>query len=514
MKTMIYSLALAAFMSLSSCNDNDDPILTQKDWDGTATYFASTDEQFTTYYKPYVGYVGDPMPFYDPIEQNFKILYLQEFRPNQEATYHPIWGVSTKNVDSYQSLGEVISTGNASEADAAIGTGSTIYNDSEKLYYTFYTGHTANQEVVMMATSSDFKTWTKSKIFYLQGNDYGYSVKDFRDPFVFKGDDGIYHMIVSTMQGTKGVLAEFVSSDLKSWEHKGVFMSMMWDRFYECPDVFKMGDWWYLVYSEKHVAIRKVQYFKGRTLDELKACTVNDAGKWPDDHEGLLDSRAFYAGKTASDGINRYIWGWCPTRAGNDNGNVGDVEPEWAGNLVAQRLIQHEDGTLTLGVPDAIDRKYTSGQEGKVMAKDGNVTESGKTYTLAEGASVIFNRLKVHNKISFTVNASSNTDRFGISFVRGTDSKSWYSIHVNADEGKANFEKDGDNAKYLFDNKFNIPADHEYRVTIYSDQSVCVTYINDQLSFTNRIYQMQKNPWALCCYKGEITVSDIQVSTY
>ena len=49
-------------------------------------------------------------------------------------------------------------------------------------------------------------------------------------------------------------------------------------------------------------------------------------------------------------------------------------------------------------------------------------------------------------------------------------------------------------AKYLFDNKFNIPADNEYRVTIYSDQSVCVTYINDQLSFTNRIYQMQKKP--------------------
>ena len=26
----------------------------------------------------------------------------------------------------------------------------------------------------------------------------------------------------------------------------------------------------------------------------------------------------FYAGKTASDGTNRYIWGWCPTRAGNE----------------------------------------------------------------------------------------------------------------------------------------------------------------------------------------------------
>ena len=62
-------------MSLGSCSD-DDPILTQKDWQGTTTYFASTDEQFSTYYKPSVGYVGDPMPFYDPVEQDFKILYL------------------------------------------------------------------------------------------------------------------------------------------------------------------------------------------------------------------------------------------------------------------------------------------------------------------------------------------------------------------------------------------------------------------------------------------------------
>lgn len=525
MKTMIYSLALAAFMSLSSCNDNDDPILTQKDWDGTATYFASTDEQFTTYYKPYVGYVGDPMPFYDPIEQNFKILYLQEFRPNQEATYHPIWGVSTKNVDSYQSLGEVISTGNASEADAAIGTGSTIYNDSEKLYYTFYTGHTANQEVVMMATSSDFKTWTKSKIFYLQGNDYGYSVKDFRDPFVFKGDDGIYHMIVSTMQGTKGVLAEFVSSDLKSWEHKGVFMSMMWDRFYECPDVFKMGDWWYLVYSEKHVAIRKVQYFKGRTLDELKACTVNDAGKWPDDHEGLLDSRAFYAGKTASDGINRYIWGWCPTREGNNNTTVGAEpnEPQWAGNLVAHRIIQHEDGSLSLGSIQGIDNKFTTVSSLKVMAKSENgVSENAGKYVLTGNSFVLFNRLNVANKISFTVKATDKTDKFGFSFARGTDSKKYYSIVVNPEDNgnkkKLNFEEQGEEGMgfvagidgYLF----NTPADNEYHVTVYTDNSVCVVYINDNVAYTNRIYGTQKNCWSINSYEGTIEVSNIEVSYY
>lgn len=213
---------------------------------------------------------------------------------------------------------------------------------------------------------------------------------------MFKGDDGQFHMLVSTMQGTKGVLVEFVSPNLKSWEHKGVFMTMMWDRFYECPDVFKMGDWWYLVYSEKHAAIRKVQYFKGRTLDELKATTANDAGIWPDNHEGFLDSRGFYAGKTASDGTNRYIWGWCPTRSGNDNTEVGASpnEPEWAGNLVAHKIIQHEDGTLTLGAVEGIDKKYVSEQEVKIMAQsESGVTANNGVYTMTGDSYLLFNRL-------------------------------------------------------------------------------------------------------------------------
>jgi len=522
MKTMIYSLALAALVSLGSCT-NDDPVLTQKDWQGTATYFASTDEQFTTYYKPAVGYVGDPMPFYDPVEQNFKILYLQDFRPNPANTYHPIWGMSTKDLSSYQSLGELIPTGTAAEADAALGTGSTIYNEADKLYYTFYTGHTAKQEVVMMATSSDFKTWTKSKSFYLQGGDYGYSVKDFRDTFVFKGDDGQYHMIISTLQGTKGVLVEFTSSDLKSWAHGGIFMSMMWDRFYECPDIFKMGDWWYLVYSEKMAAVRRVQYFKGHTLDELKACTANEAGVWPDNKEGFLDSRAFYAGKTASDGTNRYIWGWCPTRAGNDNTAVGAApnEPEWAGNLVAHRIIQHEDGTLSLGNVEGIDKKYSSESSLKVMAKsDNGVSENGSNYVLTGNAYVLFNRLNVCNKLSFTVKTTSKTDKFGFSFVRGTDSEKYYSIIVNPEDGgdnkKLNFEEEGGKGfiNGIDGYKFATPANNEYNVTVYTDNSVCVVYINDNVVYTNRIYGLQKNCWSINSYEGTVEVSNVRVNYY
>ena len=531
MKTMITSLTFTAmlFASFCSCSDDNDPVLTQKDWDGTATYFASTDESaFGTYYKPYVGYVGDPMPFYDPVGQDFKVLYLQDYRPNQAGTYHPIWGVSTKDAASYTSLGELVPCGGIDEQDAAIGTGSTIYNPQDKLYYTFYTGNkyqptsSDNAQVVMLATSPDFKTWSKSRTFYLKGDAEGYSKNDFRDPFVFEGEDGKYHMLVSTKQNGKGVLAEYTSADLKEWEHQGVFMTMMWDRFYECPDVFKMGDWWYLVYSEISSFMRKVQYFKGRTLDELKAATANDAGIWPDSKEGVLDSRAFYAGKTASNGTDRYIWGWCPTRAGNDNTEVSaDNEPEWGGNLVAHKVVQHQDGTLSLGLAESIGGKYTAESNVEVMEQGGEVTQGNGNYTLNEEAYVLFNRLGTHNKISFTVKATGNQGKFGISFVRGTDSKKYYTIIVNPEDNgnkrKINFEEEGEEGKgfiagidgYLFDT----PADNVYDITICTDNSVCVVYINDNVTYTNRIYGIQKNCWSINSYpESNIEVSNLKVS--
>ena len=522
--TLTFTTLLLA--SLSGCSDDNDPVLTQKDWDGTTTYFASTDENtFGTYYKPYVGYVGDPMPFYDPIEKDFKVLYLQDFRPNQAGTYHPIWGVSTKDAASYTSLGELISCGGLYEQDAAIGTGSTLYNPADKLYYTFYTGNkyqptaTDNGQAVMMATSPDFKTWTKSRTFYLKGNADGYSRSDFRDPFVFSGEDGKYHLLVSTTKDGKGVLAEYTSADMNSWEHAGVFMPMHWDRFYECPDVFKMGDWWYLVYSDISKYSRKVQYFKAHTLEELKQTT--DPLVFPDSKEGVLDSRAFYAGKTASDGTNRYIWGWCPTRPGNDNTNVGaDNEPEWAGNLVAHKVVQHEDGTLSLGLAESISGKYTAESAVKVMAKSEGVTETGGSYTLNGDAHLLFNRLNACNKISFTVKTASDADKFGFSLVRGTDSKKYYTLVINPEDSnrkrKINFEEEGEEGigfvagidGYLFDT----PADNTYHVTICTDNSVCVVYINDNVAYTNRIYGMQKNCWSVNSYGGSIQLSNLKVN--
>ena len=511
MKTKLFLIALCSLV-LASCEKPVEP--ETKDWDGTTTYFASNDEKLsTTYYAPYTGYVGDLMPFFDSNANSFKVLYLQEFRPNPVGTYHPFWGLETKDAANYTSLNEVLPTGGIAEQDAALGTGCVAYSEADHLYYIYYTGNKhqpkagEDAQVIMRATSPDFKTWTKDPLFRLRGVADGYSSQDFRDPCIFFADE-LWHMVISTKVGGKGNLVEYTSPDLKDWTHAGVFMPMMWDRFYECPDIFQMGDYWYLVYSEIHKAIRRVQYFKGHTLAELKACTAGDAGIWPDSHEGFLDSRGFYAGKTATNGTDRFIWGWCPTREGNDNTKTNaDGEPQWAGSLVAHRLVQHEDGCLTLGEVPAIKTKYNASNTVKAM-----VTED--TYTL-------YNRLGYHNHISLTVTTEKATDKFGISFVRGSDSGKYYTMVVNpegAAKRKINFEEEGPEGigfiPAIDSYVFATPEDNTYHIDIYTDNSVVVMYINDCLCWTNRIYGVARNCWSVNNYGNSIQVSDVQVKQY
>jgi len=532
MKNTICILSLLLLVVTHGCKSKNDPIQ-PKDWANTTYLMSSADEkQSTTYYKPFCGYIGDVMPFYEPQEKVFKLFYLQDFRPNPEGAYHPIWGVSLTS-NGYQSLGEMIPTGGLLEQDAAIGTGSCVWCEDQQLYYFFYTGNkylpTAddNAQAVQYATSTDGKHWTKNSVFVLRGDDYGYSAIDFRDPFIFFGDDQLYHMIISTTTG-KGTLAEFTSSNLQTWKHQGVFMTMMWDRFYECPDIFKMGNWWYLVYSEQHRAIRRVQYFKGKTLAELKACTLNDAGKWPDDHEGYLDSRGFYGAKTASDDENRYIWGWCPTRKGNNNTATGSEseEPEWGGAMVMHRLIQHEDGSLSLGEVPAIKAKYTTSVPVRVMRIQGDAV-TDPTYTLSGESNILFSRLSHHNHIHMTITTVTAQDKFGISLCRGTqmtstaDSSVYYTILVNPESStqrKIYFQQRGEGGigdiGYIDSYAFPTPADRTYSIDLYTDNSVSVLYINDKLCWTNRIYGIQKNCWSIDCFSGSITASDISIEQY
>lgn len=529
MKIFGLGFMCSAMLINTACSDDTYGPDPEKDWAATTEYFNAPDEQMSlTYFKPAVGRVGDPMPFYDPKAQDFKVLYLQEHEKNT-ACYHPFWGVSTVDGANYEVMGEVLPTGNSVlEADAALGTGCVVYNEQEGLYYIYYTGHTA-KEVVLRATSPDFKNWTKDYAWVLNGRDYGYSAADFRDPQVFKADDGLWRMVVSTYPGAGGnpVFAEFKSSDLKNWEHVGSF-EMLWDRMLECADVFKMGSKWYFIYSEsaRENWSRKVKYMMADSWQGLKDCFNNKW--WPDAAEGRLQNRSFYAAKTASNGTDRYIWGWCPYRVGEDvhakNLDLGVCEggekrePRWSGALVCHKLVQNEDGTLRLAAVPALADKYSEAQEVRVVGGVGyaNGQITGEGY-------VLYNRLGYHNHISLNVTADKDT-KFGISLVRATDVEKYYTLLVEPmfdDVRRIFFVQEGsgagnpDSYKWTTESdEFKHPADNVYHIDIYTDNSVVTMYINNVRSYTQRVHGIQRNCWSVNSYGGTVAVSDVKVSQY
>ena len=161
--------------------------------------------------------------------------------------------------------------------------------------------------------------------------------------------------------------------------------------------------------------------------------------------------------------------------------------------------------------------KYSNAADAKVMESNGYNSGS----LSGDGAYVLYSRLGSCNHISFTVKTSNNWDKFGISFVRGTDSKKYYTMVVNPeweDGRKVNFEQEGAEGKGFIEGadgyNFQRPSDNTYNIDIYTDNSVMVMYINDVCAYTNRIYGIQKNCWSINNYGGSISVSDVKVSQF
>ena len=522
-KVMLYPVfPILASSLLLSCHEPDipvvDPVIHDDEGEELAPQWNMPRDEFdgtyTLFFQPDNGDVGDPMPFYDPKARDFKVMYLQNDIPNRtRGVFHPIWGVKTADLANYDFMRELIPCGEAGSQDAAIGTGSTVYNPADGLYYNFYTGNKLNPkvdengQVVMMATSSDFVHWFKRAGFIIKGNDYGYDRNDFRDPCVFQTQDGIWHLLVSTLNtGRKGVIAEFVSNDLLEWTHAGIFMNMHQDRFYECPDVFEMNGWWYMVYSEKHVDVRRVLYFKGRSLEEIKAQTANrDLPR--DEKAYYLDSRGFYAGKTASDGQERYIWGWNPSRPRHDNKNVGipPREPRWGGNLVAHRLVQHEDGSLSCAEIASIASRFSH-------------LSSPSTMTAKPGETLVFGALAQSNHLSFSIQADRKDASFGISFCRDEEARKYYTVRIVPEgDGTCNirFSEDGPDGtgeiQWIDGCLFTAPSDLNYKISIFNENSVFVLYVNDNACYTNRIYGIGDHKWSIESYQGDLVISEMTV---
>ena len=208
---------------------------------------------YNLYPAPEGGYVGDVMPFVDGDE--LQLYYLYDTDHNGQG-YHPIYRFSTDDLRSYRDDGLMLDYGTFDAPDLALGTGSVL-KDRQRQYHMFYTGHNdamgtlgQGRECVMHAVSMDGDHWTKlsEDTFYAEDN---FSKDDFRDPFVFwNEEDNCYWLLIAGRENELGgVIAMYTSEDLTIWTYAGVLYAPQAQYMLECPDLFKMGDRYYLFYS-------------------------------------------------------------------------------------------------------------------------------------------------------------------------------------------------------------------------------------------------------------------------
>ena len=136
-------------------------------------------------------------------------------------------------------------------SEASICTGSWIeHNGTEYLFYTIRRGR-GLPAPIKRSVSADGYHFEKDESFGFTISDK-YNKAIARDPKVIKGDDGLFHMLLTTVlvSDNKGCLAHYVSKDLDNWEEYGepIYIHDTADPP-ECPDYFFYNGRYYLIFS-------------------------------------------------------------------------------------------------------------------------------------------------------------------------------------------------------------------------------------------------------------------------
>lgn len=507
MKYKIYFIAsLFTAAAFAACSDQE-YVCNDPNADFNAPAYHDVNDRYQAYnlfWKPANGWVGDAMPFYE--NGKYHVMYLHDARDGA-STYHPFAMATTTDFTTYEDNGIIIPCGADNSQEDALGTGSTI--KAGDTYYTYYTGHNGNlspAEKIYLATSKDLKTWTKQKDFVLEAPGQDVDRNEFRDPFVMK-EGNVYKMLVTgrgyvaAVNDWQAVILQYSSTDMLNWTLEDPFY-FNGERILECPDVFTMGNYQYLIYSNWDWAgtDRRTRYVY-RTIG---------SSNWTTPAQPALDDDFFYAGKTAGDGTNRYLFGWCYTRY--DHKETSDKQ--WAGSLIVHQLTQNSDGTLNVVVPAPIAAKLNNPIELKALVNH-QATIQGNTYTMKgskeEKALAIFDGQQGAFKITAKVKAGS-ARRLGFEFGASGARSEVHDLVFDMDSRQLKLDRIVKGASPETRTAITLPQGTEFDVTLIVENSVCTLYLNGQKALTNRIYQMNRNGWGVFAEGGEATFTELTLS--
>jgi beta-fructofuranosidase len=474
------------------------------------------------FYRPADAWAADFIPFYK--DGRFHLFFLLDWRDkvgHGEGT--PWFQVSTTDFVHFREHGEMLPRGTRDDQDLFVFTGSVTQGEGK--YHIFYTGHNPYfpakgrpEQGIMHAVSDDLTTWQKvpDDTFYAPSDRY--EPNDWRDPFVFWNKEaGEYWMLLAARlkngpSRRRGCTTLCASKDLKKWEVREPFWAPGLYFTHECPDLFRIGDWWYLIFSE-FTDLFRTRYRMSRSLK----------GPWLIPEDDCFDARAFYAAKTASDGQRRFLFGWDPTRSGKQDYKTWN----WGGNLIVHELSQQTDATLSVSVPKTVDDAWGnaivpqfSDTLGNVALNDRGVQISSRGSFSCSTAGRMPDRCRIEAVIEF----EPGTIGCGIMLRTSDDLESSYYVCFEPGNRRLVFDSwprdlaprqsaisvDGGMMPGL-DRRVDLKPHTPIRVKIFVDRTIAVIYVADKCALSTRMYDLPVGRWGFFVSEGNASFRDISM---
>jgi beta-fructofuranosidase len=294
----------------------------------------------------------------------------------------------------------------------------------------------------------------------------------------------------------RGCIALITSPDLERWSVQAPFWSPRLYYTHECPDLFRWGDQWVLVYST--FSERHVTHF--RVSDSL-------SGPWHAPLNDSFDGRAFYAAKTASDGQRRFVFGWNPTREGEtDTGRW-----QWAGRMVVHEL---NDDLSVRPVPEQVGR-FSSTQETAFQSVLGEWTVQGDAFssTPSDGFAVArLGDLPDTALLSCTITCHDDTRACGLLLRADPKLDHYYQLRWEPGQSRLvmdRWPRPGDEPFML---ERPLTRADRLRLRVFVEGTVIVVYANDEIALSSRTYDHRQSAWGLFVSEGQATFSDVSVN--
>jgi beta-fructofuranosidase len=444
------------------------------------------------HFRPKNASLIDTIPFYWKGE--YHIFYLRGY-PEHIPWEHI---VSTDLVHWRELPTALVADGAPNSPDGGhMFTGSVC--EKNGLFHLYYTGHNpknpAGLEFIMHATSDDLIHWKKHPVDRIQPDGVNYRIGkkrgnepawdpalwDFRDPHVsFCEEAQSYYMVflgdepeVEPKAGPGKKITGFATSrDLRTWQFQKPLKTPSGQ---ECPDLFKIGDTWYLLGADLYC-------FSKDLRGEFRSPPV----------QNVIDRPGIYAGKRMFDG-KRHVWtGWV---SDSSNGRDG--------------------GGLTWGGTQCLPRELYAGPDGQLYQKPvDEVTAFFKNTTVAiNEPRNLANGLVLSAPDHYMLECELQLDSAAETTItlRQQDNKTdgyHFVFHPKTQEAELN------GPGFCYKRRCTLDTSKPTKFQAFVQGTILECFVNDQFAFTSRAYNFSKGTVGLRANNGQAKVLHLEITTH